>query len=198
MFNGYDNLSLVRQSRSMRAACAALLVLATTQLFAPQVFADDSETFADLGLMEVRGDSESRIAVGAGAFNIFQDDGSDDTSVGFLGEFRLGEKLWFFGPAVGVMVNTDGGVYGYGGIYSDFVIGKVILTPFVGVGAYSKGNSKDLGGTFQIRSSLETAYEFENGQRLGLIFAHLSNAGIYDSNPGEEELMLTFSFPLGN
>lgn len=198
MANGRGEQSITIERLPMRVAMALFLAIVAGPFFAAPVFADDPETFADLGFMEVRGDSESRIAVGAGAFNIFQDGSDDDTSVGFLGEFRLGEKLWFFGPAVGVTANTDGGVYGYGGIYSDFVFGSVVLTPFVGVGAYSEGNSKDLGGTFQIRSSLEISYEFGNRMRTGLIFAHLSNAGIYDSNPGEEELMLTFSFPLGN
>jgi hypothetical protein len=160
--------------------------------------AEDPEVFAQLGGIEVRGDDESRVALGVGAFNIFPDGGGDDSAVGFIGELRLGEKLWFIGPAVGVTVNTDGGVYGYVGIYSDFVIGNIVLTPFSGVGAYSEGDSKDLGGTFEIRSSLEISYEFENRQRIGMVFAHLSNAGINDSNPGEEELMLTYSFPFGN
>lgn len=195
MFRGRQGF--FRRTHAVRAALALLRVIATGSTVAVPAAAEEPEIFANLGGIEVRGDSESRIALGVGGFNIFPDQGNDESSVGFLGEFRLGEKLWFIGPAVGIMVNTDGGFFGYAGIYSDFAIGPVIITPFAGVGAYSQGHSKDLGGTFEIRSSLEIAYEFDNRQRIGLIFAHLSNAGINDSNPGEEELMLTYSLPLG-
>jgi hypothetical protein len=77
------------------------------------------------------------------------------------------------------------------------VLGDIVLTPFAGAGAYNKGDGKDLGGTFEIRSSIEAAYEFENRMRIGLEYAHLSNAGINKQNFGEEEIYLTFSFPIG-
>ncbi len=38
---------------------------------------------------------------------------------------------------------------------------------------------------------------FPDNRASGLRLSHLSNAWIYDSNPGEEELMLTWSFPIG-
>ena len=45
--------------------------------------------------------------------------------------------------------------------------------------------------------SLDLAYRFDNGHRLGVRAAHISNASIHERNPGEEELLLTYSFPLG-
>ena len=50
---------------------------------------------------------------------------------------------------------------------------------------------------FQFRQSLDLEYRFANGHRLGIRVAHISNASIHNSNPGEEELLLTYSLPLG-
>ncbi|MEO1368100.1 MAG: acyloxyacyl hydrolase [Acidobacteriota bacterium] len=43
-------------------------------------------------------------------------------------------------------------------------------------------------------SSIDIAYQWDNGSRLGLSLYHLSNASIYESNPGSESLILTYSF----
>ena len=61
-------------------------------------------------------------------------------------ELRGGNKLWYFGPPAGVVFNTDGGVYGYGGIYADVQWGPVVLTPQAGIGAHHQGESAGLGG----------------------------------------------------
>jgi lipid A 3-O-deacylase len=65
------------------------------------------------------------------------------------------------------------------------------------MGGYHEGDSADLGGVFQFRESIDLAYRFDNGHRLGVRVAHISNAGIHDKNPGEEEILLTYSFSLG-
>lgn len=70
-----------------------------------------------------------------------------------------------------------------------------MATPFLGLGGYSEGDDTDLGGVFQFRASLNLAYQFHDGSRFGVRFAHISNAGIHDRNPGEEELLLTYSIP---
>jgi hypothetical protein len=97
---------------------------------------------------------------------------------------------------MGVMANTDGGVFGYGGIYADIKYRNLVATPFFTVGGYHQGGSKDLGGTFQFRSGMTFAYQFNRGSRLGVRFAHISNASIYDNNPGENEVLLTYAIPL--
>jgi hypothetical protein len=71
------------------------------------------------------------------------------------------------------------------------------VTPLLAIGGYGEGSSKDLGGVFQFRQSLDLAYRFANGHRLGIRVAHISNGSIHDSNPGEEELLLTYSLPVG-
>ena len=95
-----------------------------------------------------------------------------------------------------MLANTDGGVFGYGGVYIDLTWGDIVITPLVGLGGYAEGDSKDLGGVFQFLASGTVAYVFPNGSRLGVRLGHLSNAGIHDDNPGEEDLMLTYSLPL--
>ena len=53
-----------------------------------------------------------------------------------------------------------------------------------------------LGGHFHFRSGLEASYRLGRRQRLGLLFYHLSNAGLRELNPGEESLVAqwTLSF----
>lgn len=103
--------------------------------------------------------------------------------------------MWFLGPAIGLMANTDGGVFGYGGLYADIAYGNFIVTPLAGFGGYREGDSTDLGGVFQFRLSIGVSYQFENRHRLGLNLAHVSNATIHEINPGEEELYLTYAIP---
>ena len=114
-------------------------------------------------------------------------------------EYRWGQKLWVFGPTVGVLANSDGGVFGYAGTYMDVRIAPIVLTPSLGFGYWHEGDSKDLGGNFPfIHFSLDIAYAFDWGGRLGVKLAHISNAYTHSSNPGQESVLLTFTLPLGN
>jgi len=145
--------------------------------------------------VEVLGDGPSHVDFGVGVFNLGRDHGDPTSGMGRL-EFRLGEKFFRIGPMAGVMANGRGGVYGYGGLYADIAIDRLILTPTAAIGGYSRGSSKDLGGGFQFRLGAELAYRFDNDIRLGVGFAHISNAGIHDRNPGENELMVTLAIPV--
>lgn len=88
-------------------------------------------------------------------------------------------------------------LYGHAGFYSDFDLGsRFILSPSISVGAYHDGDGKDLGGVIEFRSAIELAHRFYNKSRLGLQFGHLSNAHIYDSNPGEEFLIVNYLIPI--
>ena len=51
---------------------------------------------------------------------------------------------------------------------------------------------------FASESGIELDYQFQNTQRLGVALNHLSNAGIYSHNPGEENVILTYSIPVGH
>jgi lipid A 3-O-deacylase len=145
--------------------------------------------------LELLLDEPSYLDFGVGVFNNQGHNHSPATPEARV-EFRYGEKLLYFGPAAGLLVNTRGGVYGYAGIYADVAWGRFILTPFGGLGLYSRGSGEDLGGAFQFRLSANLAYEFDGGSRLGAQFAHISNAGIHAMNPGDDELLLTFALPL--
>ncbi|MBU0725015.1 MAG: acyloxyacyl hydrolase [Alphaproteobacteria bacterium] len=134
------------------------------------------------------------LALSAGAYDV-----NDDFTAGeFRAEYRFSEasKLWIFTPFIGVMATTDEAVYGYVGLGVDIPLGqRVVLIPSAAVGAYHDGDGKDLGHTVEFRTGLELAYRFDNRSRLGLAVHHISNAGLGDSNPGTESVVLTYSMP---
>lgn len=140
------------------------------------------------------GAEPSYLDFGAGAFNAFDGNGSRPVPE-IQGELRYGGKVLYLGPAVGIAANSRHGLILYGGLYSDLAFGPVIVTPFGGVAGYYEGEGKDLGGAFEFRLSLSVRYEMTNGDRVGLQFAHVSNAYTGRINPGDEELLLTWSLP---
>lgn len=61
-------------------------------------------------------------------------------------------------------------------------------------GYYDAGsNGKDLGGDFQFRTLLGFGYRVTDNSRVSLALDHISNAGIYDENPGRNALMLRYA-----
>ena len=148
------------------------------------------------------GPGPDRLSLGLGAFNVVGTDSPDPddeeaASAQGLAELRLGRKLHGIGPMAGITANTDGGVYGYGGIYLDLAYGDFVLTPSAGIGGYARGDSKELGGVFEFHVSIEAAWQLEGGSRLGVRLMHLSNAWLHDENPGVESVFLTYTLPFG-
>jgi lipid A 3-O-deacylase len=137
-------------------------------------------------------DEPDFITIGAGGFDI-----NDDMTAGqFDIQLRLNTKLWIFKPHVGLFFTTDQAFYGWAGIHTDVYFGRrFVVTPSFSVGGFEEGDGKDLGGPLEFRSALEFAYRFDDASRLGVQIGHLSNASIYDSNPGEEFAVLTYSIP---
>jgi lipid A 3-O-deacylase len=172
----------------------ALALLGALSVMASSAFADSAGTtaFAHLGPIVVHGNEADNLLLGAGLFDL-----RDDTSGAGTVEYRFGRKVFVVGFTLGLMANTAGGMFGYVGVYGDLSYKKLYVTPQLAIGGYGEGNSTDLGGVFQFRESLDLAYRFDNGHRLGIRAAHISNANIHEFNPGEEELLLTYSFPLG-
>ena len=125
-------------------------------------------------------------------------DVNDDETTGMLGvEYRSDFKDFILTPMAGGFITAEGGLYGYGGVFVDVVLGRrIVLRPAFAVGAYSDGDGKDLGGVLEFRSAISLAWRFDDRSRLGVEFAHLSNAGIYDDNPGTETLTINYSVPL--
>lgn len=147
--------------------------------------------------LELLRNADSYLMLGAGPFAVEGTAWRGNTFAGSA-EFRLGDKWLFFGPAAGVVANSHGGVYAYGGVYSDLRFGQFVVTPLFGVGAYRQGDRTDenLGGVFQFRLELTTAYQFTNGIRLGATYGHISSAGINRVNPGDNRLMVSVALPL--
>ena len=144
------------------------------------------------GAETTRAEEPAFLAASAGGFDI----NDDDTSFEFRLEYRSDYRLWHVGPMIGLMVNTDGGVYGYGGLFLDIFLGKRwVVMPNAAVGGYRRGDSKNLGSVLEFRTGVEIAYRFEDKSRLGLAFQHISNAGIDDENQGTESLVLTYAIP---
>ena len=172
----------------------ALALVAAGLVASSDARADEPDTtaFAHLGPIVIHGNEADNLLLGAGVFDL-----RDEISPGGTIEYRFGRKVFVAGFSLGLVANTRGGLFGYAGLYSDLSYGKLYFTPQLAMGGYHEGNSSDLGGVFQFRMSVDLAYRFDNGHRLGVRAAHISNASIHDRNPGEEELLLTYSFSLG-
>ena len=111
-------------------------------------------------------------------------------------EYQSASKLFGVGALWGVLANTDGGFMGYTGFYSDIAWNHLVLTPVLGFGGYERGRGKPLGSIFEFRLELGLAYQLANGARIGFKVAHISNAYIVSQDPGEDEALVTYSFPL--
>lgn len=134
---------------------------------------------------------------GAGYYDVIGDNEGDDGAGLFRAELRFPVEQWAIRPFVGVEATTSESFYGYTGILVDVFLGdNVVLSPNFAVGLYAQGDARDLGSVVEFRSGVEAAYRWDNGARLGVVFHHLSNAEIGDSNPGVETLSVNFSWPL--
>ncbi|MDS4010415.1 MAG: acyloxyacyl hydrolase [Defluviicoccus sp.] len=173
----------------------AVVLAANSTVTEPAEAAPAAEVFHDFGGVQLLGNDRHYIEIGVGIYDLLTEEAGSKRSLGGSVELRIGDKLGFIGPAVGAVFNADGGVYGYGGIYMDVKFGDFVLTPQAAIGAYHQGDSSDLGGVFQFRIGAGLTYMFDNGVRLGISFAHISNAGIYEDNGGVEELYLIAAFP---
>ncbi len=135
------------------------------------------------------------LTLSAGGFDV----NDNETSAEFRIEYRSMRKYLFLKPMIGLMGNSEGGVYGYGGVNLDIYLGRQwVVMPNFAIGGYRRGSSKDLGSVIEFRSGLEIAYRFDDRSRLGVAFSHISNAGISDNNPGAESAVLSYSIPLGD
>ena len=143
------------------------------------------------------------LAVSAGEHNVLRNKG-DGGEVGAELRFtphRLGFLPRFipdFIPVIGAMGTAKGIFYGYAGFRLDFpVADRWVTTIGFGAGNYHHGDGKKLGGPVEFRSSIELARRLGERSRLGLALYHLSNAGLYEHNPGSESLVLDWTIGFG-
>ena len=102
-------------------------------------------------------------------------------------------------PWAGVETTTRQSIWGGAGILIEIPLGPHwVLTPNIGFGAYGRSNGKNLGSVFEIRSTFEGGYVFDNGIRLVGAFGHMSNAGATKHNPGTESAVISIQLPLSS
>lgn len=139
-------------------------------------------------------DDPGLLALGVGAFDFLH----NYTATEFRGEYRFAHGFYFLKPLVGAFVTTRSSTYVYGGLRADLIFAKhYVIMPTAAVGYYSRGSGKNLGDAFEFKTGAEFAYRFDGGARLGIAFDHISNAGLARLNPGEENLLLIYSLPIG-
>jgi lipid A 3-O-deacylase len=139
-------------------------------------------------------DDPSFISMFTGGYDVIGRSSHPEGTIG--AEFRFGQKLWIFKPFIGALGTTQRSAYGYGGFLVDIYFGnRFVVTPHVAVGYFHQGGGTVLGAHTEFRTGGEFAYRFDDRARLGLAFHHISNAGIGQHNPGEEDATLVFSLP---
>jgi lipid A 3-O-deacylase len=188
---------LVPRSRIQALATVLLVAVLAAACFRPAQAQSAAADQLRLGPIDILTGAPTLLDLGSGVYDIIGNAHRNETGA-VDAELRLGRRWWGIGPAVGTIVDLRGGGMAYVGIDSDFALGPVVVTPLAGLGGWWRGSSSDenLGGTFEFRLSLETAYAFDSGSRLGVRFGHISNADTHKVNPGENDLMLTYSLPL--
>jgi lipid A 3-O-deacylase len=140
----------------------------------------------------------SAFAISAGQHNVL--DGGDGDTAG--AEALFAPRGFHFlpgfvpplAPVAGLLVASRGSLYVYGGFRLDVPLGeRWVATSGFAAGLFHRGSGQELGGPIEFRSSIELAYRFGDGSRLGLNLSHLSNGGLYGRNPGSESLVLVWS-----
>ena len=139
-------------------------------------------------------DDPSFLSVGVGWYDFDKEEDAVDLRVEYRSKTKL---LGFAKPWLGFELTSDIAAYAVGGILTDIFFGRrVVVTPSFGVGAYTKGDGKDLGSTAQFRSQIEIGYRFDDRARLALALSHISNAGLDEHNPGVNILSVYYHIPL--
>lgn len=139
--------------------------------------------------------SDDYLSLNLGEFNALR---SDQQAFQYGAEYRFSEWSYGVRPIIGAFGTSKGGAYGYAGLNWDVALipNSLYIVPNFSVGAYHDGAGKDLGGALEFRSGIELDYQFQNQHQIGVALNHISNASIYNHNPGEESLLVTYSIPV--
>ncbi len=113
--------------------------------------------FVQLGPLVLHGSEADALMLGLGVFDPFD----NRTSAAATLEYRLGRKLLFIGPAIGGMANSEGGLFGYFGLYFDLSVGPIYFTPQLGLAFLpSRATAETSAATSSSARSLELSYRF--------------------------------------
>jgi hypothetical protein len=143
--------------------------------------------------VQLYAEQASSLAFSAGAFDAFDNDTAAELGL----EYRFAPIASFYNliPVIGITANSDGGYWAHTGVRYDFHLNdRWVLTPNFAASLYEDGGGKDLGHSLEFRSGIELAYKLDENSHLGLGLYHLSNAGLGDTNPGEESIIFSYSF----
>tara|TARA_B100000674_G_C37602997_1_gene806228 strand:- start:227 stop:757 length:531 start_codon:yes stop_codon:yes gene_type:complete len=150
---------------------------------------------------------------GIGIYDIKFDGSSTNQSTDIRYENRIDKTLFDIGPEednffflkpfVGFEYTSDKASYFITGMYLEDNLGQLFIgeknryffTPSFGVGYYDDGNGKKLGNEIQFRTTLEVSYKFNNNNRIGFSFGHISNANLGNKNPGVEIFNISYQIP---
>jgi hypothetical protein len=100
------------------------------------------------------------------------------------------------GLGAALAVNSDADVWGGAGPVLRFDLGDGWrIEGSVMAGLYAE-NATDLGGPVAFHSRIGVSYAVTPVWRAGVSLGHISNAGIYDENPGIERVMVTLGYSL--
>ncbi|RMH17957.1 MAG: acyloxyacyl hydrolase [Acidobacteria bacterium] len=137
---------------------------------------------------------DGEVAASAGAFDAGGGDAIAEGGVAYRWRPLRRWRRAALEPLAGLSANREGGIWAYGGLRYERRLGRrVVLAPSFAIALFEAGGGKDLGGVLEFRSGLELALELGRGRRVGVEFYHLSNAGIFERNPGSNSLVLTWS-----
>lgn len=119
-------------------------------------------------------------------------------------EYQFARRLTDYGfrPIAGLMRTRDASHYFYSGIsrHSAFTESATGLALAVSLAAglylHGGGADTDLGHPLELRTSVGLEWLFADATRVGVHFAHLSNASIAAVNPGTELVTLSYALAL--
>ena len=157
-----------------------------------------------LGIAQARADwlddltgheRDGLLSVGGGMFDFLH----NNKAVEGRAEYDFAHGFYFVKPMIGIFGTNKKSAFGYAGFIFDLHFGRhFVLVPNAAVGYYHRGNGKNLGEALEFKTGARFDYRFEDASRIGIAFDHVSNAGFSKTNPGEENILLMFSFPLGS
>lgn len=134
-----------------------------------------------------------------GTVDTFRD--SQDSQYGLEWEFAEGLTRFDFKRTLGIMRTRDQSHYLYSGFTrsSKFSASATGLwfnfASETGVYLHGGGEDTDLGFWLEFKTSAGLLWQFADQTRMGLHFAHISNASIANTNPGTELIYVTYQLP---
>lgn len=158
------------------------LIIATAVLFL---------THLNAGLAQNPDAEGNRLILSVGTYGV--DDAVPVPELQIEAVFAL--SLFYMQPTVGFFATPTGTYYFYAGwTRLQIIANRLLIQPSIATGLYHFGSGRYLGGTIQFRSGLKIGYKLSEAQFMAVGIFHTSNAGIYDSNPGEESVLVSYLF----